>query len=112
MAVSDSFTEYVLEQLGDLGQVRSRKMFGGVGIYCDNLFFALIADNILYLKVDDSNRSDFEKIGSKPFKPYGEKGQTMQYYEIPADILEDRAELTRWARKSVDVAENSKAAKK
>jgi len=34
-------------------------MFGGVGIYCGDLFFGLIDDDTLYFKVDDSNRSDF-----------------------------------------------------
>jgi len=49
-------------------------MFGGVGIYAGQLFFALIADDTLYFKVDDSNRSDFERLAMRPFQPYGEGG--------------------------------------
>ena len=79
-------------------------MFGGVGIYADKLFFALIADDTLYFKVDDSNRPDFEKVGMGPFHPYGEAGEVMQYYQVPADLLEDLEALRPWAEKAIAVA--------
>ena len=79
-------------------------MFGGVGIYADQLFFALIADDTLYFKVDDSNRADFEKLGMRPFQPYGEAGEVMQYYQVPADLLEDLEALRPWAEKAIAVA--------
>lgn len=63
MAVSAAYRDYVLEQLAGLGPIRARKMFGGVGIYLHGLFFALIADEVLYFKVDDSNRPDYEAAG-------------------------------------------------
>ena len=57
MAVSPSFSTYILEQLGrSVRGIRARNMFGGVGIYSGELFFALIDDDTLYFKVDDSNR--------------------------------------------------------
>jgi DNA transformation protein len=58
MTLSADFLAYVLEQLAGLGGVSSRRMFGGAGLYCDEFFFALIADDVLYLRVDDSNRDD------------------------------------------------------
>ena len=79
-------------------------MFGGVGIYADQLFFALIADDTLYFKVDDSNRPDFERLGMRPFQPYGEAGEVTQYYEVPADLLEDLEALRPWAEKAIAVA--------
>ena len=79
-------------------------MFGGVGIYSGNLFFALLADDILYFKVDDSNRPDFEARDMPPFRPYGEQGEVMQYYEVPADLLDDPEELRPWAEKSIAAA--------
>jgi DNA transformation protein len=79
-------------------------MFGGVGLYCDGLFFGIIARDVLYLKVDESNRTDFERAGSRPFKPYPDRSGTMQYYEVPLDVLESAVDLTAWARKSVSVA--------
>ena len=76
MSISPSFRAYVLEQLGrGLRGVRGKAMFGGVGIYAEEVFFALIADDALYFKVDDSNRIDFETRGMEPFRPYGEDGE-------------------------------------
>ena len=79
-------------------------MFGGVGIYADQLFFALIADDTLYFKVDGSNRPDFERLGMRPFQPYGEGGEVMQYYQVPADLLEDLEALRPWTQKAIAVA--------
>jgi DNA transformation protein len=105
MAVSKNFVAYVLEQLAQIANVTSRRMFGGVGLYADGLFFGLISEDTLYLKVDDSNRSDYEQRGSKPFCPFPDKSEfSMSYFDLPAEVLEDAEELTRWARKSVMVA--------
>ncbi len=105
MAVSDSYLAYVLEQLAGLGRVRSRRMFGGVGLYCDDLFFALVDDDTLYLKVDDSNRDDYLALGLRPFQPIRDKPEfSMSYYQAPADALEDAEMLVDWARKALRVA--------
>lgn len=105
MAVSDSFRTYVLEQLERLGRVRSKRMFGGVGLYCDDLFFALIDDDTLYLKVDDSTREEFVRRGLRPFQPFRDKPEySMSYYEAPADALDDPELLVDWARGAVRVA--------
>lgn len=112
MAVSDSFRTFVLEQLGRaVPQVRARSMFGGVGIYSGELFFALIANDTLYLKVDDSNRPDFEARGMGPFLPYGDERDKMQYYEVPADLVDDPNALRPWAEKSIAVAARKKSKK-
>ena len=79
-------------------------MFGGVGIYAGSHFFAIIADDCLYFKVDAALREDFKKMGMKPFQPYGAEGETMGYYEVPADLLEDPERLRPWAEKSIAVA--------
>ena len=84
-------------------------MFGGVGIYAGALFFALVDDDTLYFKVDDTNRPDFEARGMRPFRPYGDDGEVMQYYEVPADLLEDPEALRPWVDKSVAVAGRKKA---
>ena len=113
MAVNPSYREFVLDQLGRVANgIRGRGMFGGVGIYAGDLFFALIGDDSLYLKVDDSNRGDFEKAGMGPFLPFGEGGEVMQYYEIPADVLEEPDKLRPWVEKSIAVAKRAKSAKK
>jgi DNA transformation protein len=110
MAVSESFRTFVLDQLGRVvPRIRARSMFGGVGIYSGELFFALLANDTLYLKVDDSNRPDFEAIGMGPFLPYGDERDKMQYYEVPADLLDDPDALRPWAEKSIAVAAKKKS---
>ncbi|MGH7525745.1 MAG: TfoX/Sxy family protein [Gemmatimonadales bacterium] len=104
MTVSPSYRAYVLEQLQVIGTVTAKAMFGGVGLYCRSLFFGLIADDTLYLKVDDGNRGDYERVGASPFRPYGDASYSMHYYELPAEVLEDRSELRLWAEKSVAAA--------
>jgi DNA transformation protein len=102
VAVSSEFQSYVLEQLSGLGRVSARRMFGGVGLYHDDLFFAIIDDDTLYLKVDESNRSDYVSRGMKPFCPYPDKPEIQMsgYYTVPADVLEETTELALWARRS------------
>jgi len=112
MAISDEYTEYVLDQLRGLGQVTARKMFGGVGFYLDEIFFALTADDVLYFKVDETNRADYEKEGMGPFRPYENEGPSMSYYEVPADILENREKLQFWGQKSFEIAKKRKKAGK
>lgn len=105
MSVSESYLDYVLDQLEYAGTVTTtRQMFGGVGMYLDGVFFALIADDVLYFRVDDSNRPDYESVGMNPFRPYGEKSYAMRYYEVPVDVLEDKEELRLWANKALAVA--------
>jgi DNA transformation protein len=106
MAVTPEFRDFVLEQLGRLGPVTSRAMFGGVGLYHDGFFFGLLDDDVCYFKVDDATRGDYERAGSGPFRPGG--GPPMQYYEVPAEVLEDRDALRDWAVAAVDVARRAK----
>lgn len=99
MPVSESYREYVLELLSDLRPIRSRKMFGGLGIWTQDtdLFFALVADDVLYFKVDDTNRSDYTERGMTQF-------MNMQYYEVPGEVLEDPEEMQGWLEKAIEVA--------
>ncbi len=109
MSVSDSFRTFALEQLRrTVPDVRARSMFGGVGVYAGEMFFGLMDDDVLYFKVDDSNRGRFEERGMGPFRPYGDDGEVMQYYEVPADVLEDVDLLASWVEASVAVARKTK----
>jgi DNA transformation protein and related proteins len=108
MSVSASFRDYVLEQLSALGRVSSRRMFGGVGLYCDGQFFGLIDDDVLYLKVDDRNRGEYLARGMEPFRPYRDRPErSMSYYQAPVDVMEDAALLANWARDSLRAARES-----
>lgn len=104
--VTDEYRDFVLEQLRRAlpGAVTHRAMFGGVGVYADGLFFALLDDDVLYFKVDDANRPDFEARGMGPFLPYGDPDRPMGYYQVPGEVLEDPDELAGWAERALAVA--------
>jgi DNA transformation protein and related proteins len=92
----------VLEQLRrTAADVRARSMFGGVGVYAGDRFFALMDDDTLYFKVDDATRGRFEARGMGPVRPGGE---VMQYYEVPGDVLEDAELLAPWVEEAIAVA--------
>jgi DNA transformation protein len=110
MAISDEFVNYMIGQLDNWTEVSVRKMFGGAGLYCDGTMFGLIADDVAYLKVDDSNRKDFVNAGSSAFNPYPDKAKAtvMSYYEIPVDVLENPDQLAKWAQRSLAIARKKK----
>ena len=107
MAVSSDYLDFVLEHLAPLGELTSRRMFGGVGLYANGLFFALIDDDILYLKGDESLKPDFEAAGAQAFDPFGE-GKPMAYWSAPAEALDEPDQLVAWARRSLEVAGRKK----
>jgi DNA transformation protein len=109
VSVSPSYREYIVDQLGRvLPDVSARAMFGGVGLYAEDLFFALVDDDVLYFKVDSENRPSFEARGMGPFMPFGPGKEVMQYYEVPGDVLEDAELLRAWAEAAVDVARRAR----
>lgn len=105
MAISDEYLTYVIDQLECLGPIRSRRMFGGAGLYFEDLFFALVADDVLYFKVDDSNRPDYEEAEMEAFRPFPNKNTVMGYYQVPIDVLDNRDRLRDWAQKALHAAE-------
>jgi len=69
MSRSDGFLDFVLDQLEWAGEVVSRRMFGGTGLYCNGTFFAIVDGGRLYFKVDDESRGQYEKYGMQAFVP-------------------------------------------
>jgi len=105
MAVSESYLAYVIEQLAGVGRVRAKRMFGGVGLYADELFFGLVFRNSLYLRVDDGSRDRYVTRGMPPFQPFPDKPDlSISYYQVPADVIEDLEDLAAWARIALRVA--------
>ncbi len=100
MPVSEDFLEYIKDQLRDTGKITIKKMFGGAGIYVDSIITGLVADDVLYLKVSDSNMKDYESAGMKPFRPYEDKPHAMSYWEVPPDVMENENELKIWVEKA------------
>jgi DNA transformation protein len=112
MAVQPQYLAYILEQLEALGRLRSRRMFGAVGLYSGELFFGLIDDDTLFFKSDATNSADYVARNMPRFMPFPDRPEAvMAYYQVPADIIEDAESLVSWARKAVLVALSSHAAK-
>ena len=113
MAVSKDFSAYVAELLGALGPIRIKPMFGAAGVYAHDLFFAVIDDDTLYLKVDDEIEARFREAGSEPFVYRARDGTELQmgYWRAPEAAMEDPDEALSWARLSLDAAMRKKASK-
>jgi DNA transformation protein and related proteins len=105
MKTSNEFAAHSAELLSTVGRVAVRRMFGGYGLYCDGTMFALIADDVLYLKVDEANRGEFERAGATPFV-YEAKGRrtVMSYLSAPDQALESRELAALRARASKGTA--------
>lgn len=112
MAVRPQYLAYILEQLGGVPGLRSRRMFSGVGLYSGDLFFGLIHDDTLFFKTNGSTSADYLARSMPRFMPFPARPEAvMAYHQVPADIIEDAEALQAWARKSVAVALASQAAK-
>ena len=100
--------------LTPLGAFRSRPMFGGHGLYLDDVFFALIAYDTLYLKTDEGNRGDHVKAGSKPFSFESRRRGlvTTSYWQCPPSVLADGSKLRRWIGRAIEAAHRVKVAKR
>ncbi len=101
----DSFKEFVLDQLSALPEVRAKAMFGAHGLYCGDRFFAILDEGRLFFKTDKQSQADYVARGMGPFT-YESRGKvlTMSYHEVPPDVLENREELTVWARRAIQIA--------
>ena len=111
MPVSGDYIEFVRDLLAGFEPLRIKRMFGGAGVYTGELFFAILADDTLYLKADEDNRADFEQQGLHPFSYETKTGRagTMSYYPVPAEALEDPEALDPWVRRALAAAERSSA---
>lgn len=102
MAKTHPLLERVLPGLQGVGAARSRAMFGGFGIYLDDVIIGILAWDRLFFRTDARNRPDYESAGSAPFTYEGRSGKPieMPYWELPADVLDDPARLGDWALKA------------
>jgi DNA transformation protein and related proteins len=104
----DSMREWLEDALKALPELESRAMFGGLGIYSGGTMFAILHGGRVYLKTNHQTRVAFVQRGSEPFRP--RKGAVLSsYHELPAEIVDDEAELLAWAQRAVLVARASAA---
>ena len=111
MAVQDGFATYCSELLAPLGEVRSRRMFGGYGLYVDDVFVAIIAGETLYLKVDEQTRPQFEAAGCRCFE-YDARGkrQALGFWTVPPEAMDSPRLMQPWARLALEAALRARAA--
>lgn len=110
--MSRELAAHVQDLLSGLGPVEAKRMFGGHGIYLHGTMFALIADDVLFLRSDAATALAFAALGLPPFQ-YHRAGRVivMAYHQAPEDFLEDRAVAAHWARLAYDAALRVRASK-
>ena len=108
--MKNDFVLYVTDDLLAKWGATARAMFGGYGIKIDGLTMAMIIDDVLYFKTDESNVSDYEKYDMKPFMYSRKNGKkiAMSYWQVPPDVYEDPRLLEEFVEKSIAVARSKK----
>jgi DNA transformation protein len=106
-ANSSDFVVFIIEQLNDISGLSHGRFFGGDGLAVDGIQFAMLMGNTIYFVVNDLTRIQYEAIGSYCFSYSTKKGRVnvRKYYAVPASILENPVELTRWAKEAVCIAQ-------
>ncbi len=105
MAVEKSYLSFIEDQLSGISFL-TKKMFGGIGFFHEEKMFAMIGNNVLRFKVDDTNEADYVARGMKPYSS-SKKKKGMPYWEVPHDIIEDREALEIWAHKAISIAKRA-----
>jgi DNA transformation protein len=106
MGASDSFVDFLREQLAPLGPLRVRRMFGKTGVFCDGVMIGMAADDTLYLRVDDESRTTFAEAASAPPLSYRKQGRAIDlaFWRVPDRLLDEPEELVTWARAALAAA--------
>jgi DNA transformation protein len=113
MPVTPDKVKELLAPLEAVRTIASKKMFGGIGIYSDGVFFAVIDDDRLFFKADDVNGPDYDEHDADQWVIAGEPPSPMPYREVPSAILADSKEIATWIDAAVEVAlRKKKPAKK
>ena len=107
------FAQHIADMFSFLGIVRTKRMFSGYGLFLDGLMFALVIDDMLYLKDDMANRSIYTDRGLAPFT-YQRQGKlvALSYYQAPEEMMDDPDEALFWARCALAAARRADAGKR
>ncbi|TFZ02766.1 TfoX family protein [Ramlibacter henchirensis] len=105
MSAQADFAAYCTELLAPAGEVRCKRMFGGYGLYVDDVFVAIIAGDALYLKADEQTRPRFEAAGGHRFE-YRRQGklQGLAFWTAPAEAMDSPALMRPWVQLALDAA--------
>jgi len=114
MTASDSFAEFLRDQLAPLGRITTRRMFGKTAVFCDEFMLAMVRDNTLYFRVDDHNREVFKEAKSFPPLNYEKRGGVidLSFWRAPERLFDEPDELVAWARAALAAARRVAAQRK
>jgi DNA transformation protein len=106
MVASDSFAEFLREQLASLGRLTMRRMFGKTGVFCDGVMLGMVTDNVLYFRVDEGNRAIFKEAEAFPPLNYQSQGRMidLSFWRVPERLFDEPDELVEWARAALAAA--------
>jgi DNA transformation protein and related proteins len=106
MVASDTFADFLREQLGPLGRLTMRRMFGKTGVFCDGVMFAMVTENTVYFRVDEQNQATFAEAAAFPPLNYEKKGCTidLSFWRVPERLFDEPDELITWARAALAAA--------
>ena len=106
MVASDSFAEFLREQLAPLGRITMRRMFGKTGVFCNGLMLGMVTDDTLYFRVDDQNRAVFKEAQSVPPLNYEKQGRSidLSFWRAPDRLFDEPEEFLRWGRAALAAA--------
>jgi DNA transformation protein and related proteins len=106
MVASETYADFLREQLAPLGRLSLRRMFGKTGVFCDGVMFAVVTDNTLYFRIDDHNRETFKEASSFPPLNYAKKGSSidLSFWRAPERLFDEPDELVSWARAALAAA--------
>ena len=113
MVASNSFADFLHEQLAPLGAIKLRRMFGKTGVFCDGVMLGMVADDALYFRVDDGNRVAFKEAQSSPPLSYEKGGHAidLSFWRAPDRLFDEPDEFVAWARVALAAARRVEANK-
>jgi len=110
MALSPEFSDYIKDLFAEFADVRVRRMFGGAGIFHNDVMLGLVADDTIFLRTDPESAETFAAEGCRRFT-YRAKTKTVDlpYWTLPERLIDDPHELAAWARRAYAIAAAAKA---
>lgn len=111
MPITEAAVKSFIDQLSQARAITHRKMFGGVGLYCDGIFFAVIDNDRLYFKADEVTTPNYEPFGMPQWVIEGNNGGPMPYFQVPEEVLANLETVGQWIDDAVEVAKRKKKKK-